>query len=143
MRFLNDIVENGELEVDHCPWKFITPDAITKNTRVHKIHADTIYNGHILLPDYNRSIDRSNREDVNIVLEVRDNEHGLMCPTDRGNDPTVDNDETERVDRERGRDGNGQLHDGNGDLHNGNGPLHGTSGRWYRTHAQRERRETE
>jgi hypothetical protein len=33
-----------------------------------------------------------------------------MCPTDRGNDPTVDNGETERVDRERGRDGNVQLH---------------------------------
>jgi hypothetical protein len=38
-----------------------------------------------------------------------------MCPTDRGNDPTVDSDETERVDRERGtessnRDGNGPLH---------------------------------
>jgi hypothetical protein len=45
-----------------------------------------------------------------------------MCPTDRVNAPTVDNDETERVDRERGtessnRDGNGQLHDGNGPLH--------------------------
>jgi hypothetical protein len=54
---------------------------------------------------------------VNIVLEVRDNEHSLMRPTDRGNDPTViDNDETERGDRERGtesstRDGNGPLHD--------------------------------
>jgi hypothetical protein len=47
---------------------------------------------------------------VNIVLEVRDNEHSLLRPTDRGNDPTVDNDETERVDRERGRDGNGLLH---------------------------------
>ncbi len=39
-----------------------------------------------------------------------------MCPTDRGNDPTVESDETERVDRERGtessnRDGNGPLHD--------------------------------
>jgi hypothetical protein len=44
------------------------------------------------------------------VLEVRDNEHSLMCPTNRGNDPTVDNDETERVDRERGRDEIGQLH---------------------------------
>jgi hypothetical protein len=63
MRFLNDIVENGELEVDHCPWKFITPDAIIKNTReaVHKVHADTIYNGHILPPDYNRSIDRTGK----------------------------------------------------------------------------------
>jgi hypothetical protein len=40
-----------------------------------------------------------------------------MCTTGRGNDPTVDNDETERVDRERGRDGNGQLHDGDGQLH--------------------------
>jgi hypothetical protein len=53
---------------------------------------------------------------VSIVLEVRDNEHSLMCPSDRGNDPTVDNDdETERVDRERGiessnRDGNRPLH---------------------------------
>jgi hypothetical protein len=53
---------------------------------------------------------RSNGEDVNIVLAVRDNEHSLMCPTDRGNDPTVDSYETEKVDRERGRDGNGQLH---------------------------------
>jgi hypothetical protein len=44
---------------------------------------------------------------VNILLQVCGNEHSLMCPTDRGNDPTVDNDETERrVDRERGRDGN-------------------------------------
>jgi hypothetical protein len=53
---------------------------------------------------------------VNIVLEVRDNEYSLMYPTDSGNDPTVDNDETERVDRQRGtegsyRDGNGLLHD--------------------------------
>jgi hypothetical protein len=69
-----------------------------------------MYNGHILPSAYNRS----NREDVNIVLEVRDNEHSLMqtCPTDRGNDPTV-----ERVNRERGtesanRTGNGPLHDG-------------------------------
>jgi hypothetical protein len=56
----------------------------------------------------------------------------VSCPTDRGNDPTVDSDETERVDCEHGRDGNGQLddgngplHDGNGHLHDGNGPLHG------------------
>jgi hypothetical protein len=57
MRFLNDMVENGELEVDHCPGKFITPDAITKNTpeAVHKQHVDTMYSGHILPPDYNRS----------------------------------------------------------------------------------------
>jgi hypothetical protein len=53
---------------------------------------------------------------ANIVLEVRDNERSLPCPTGRGNDPTVDNDETERYDRERGtessnRDGNGPLHD--------------------------------
>jgi hypothetical protein len=111
MRFLNDMVENGELEVDHCPGKFITPDAITKNTpeAVRMVHADTMHNGHILPPDYNQS----NREDANIVLEVRDN---FMRPADRGNDPTVDNDETERVDRERGRDGNGQLHDGNRQL---------------------------
>jgi hypothetical protein len=40
-----------------------------------------------------------------------------LCPTDRGNDPTVaESDETERVNRERGtkssnRDGNGPLHD--------------------------------
>jgi hypothetical protein len=88
MRFLNDMVENGELEVDHCPGKFITPDAITKNTpeAVRKVHADTMHNGHILPPDYNQS----NREDANIVLEVRDN---FMRPADRGNDPTVDNDE--------------------------------------------------
>jgi hypothetical protein len=33
MRFLNDMVENGELEMDHCPGKFITPDAITKTNR--------------------------------------------------------------------------------------------------------------
>jgi hypothetical protein len=32
MRFLNDMAENGELEVDHSPGKFITPDAITKKT---------------------------------------------------------------------------------------------------------------
>jgi hypothetical protein len=69
-----------------------------------------MYNGHILPPDYNRS-----KRDVNIALEVRANEHSLMCPTDRGNDPTVERDETERVDRERGtesynRDGNGLLH---------------------------------
>jgi hypothetical protein len=64
---------------------------------------------HILPLDYNRS----NREDVNIVLEVRDNEHSLiMCPTDRGNDPTVDSNETEIIDREPFyRDGNGPLHD--------------------------------
>jgi hypothetical protein len=31
-----------------------------------------------------------------------------MCPSDRGNDPTVDSDETESLDREHGRDGNGQ-----------------------------------
>jgi hypothetical protein len=37
---------------------------------------------------------------VNIVLEVRDNEHSLMCPIDRGNDPTVDSDVTEKADRE-------------------------------------------
>jgi hypothetical protein len=54
---------------------------------------------------------------VNIVLEVRDNEHSFMWPTDRGNDPTVESDETERFNRERRRDGNGQLHDGNGPLH--------------------------
>jgi hypothetical protein len=30
--FLDDMVESGELDVDHCPGKFITPDAITKNT---------------------------------------------------------------------------------------------------------------
>jgi hypothetical protein len=53
---------------------------------------------------------------VNIVLEVRDNEHSLTCLTDCGNDPTVNNDETERVDREcetesSYRDGNGPLHD--------------------------------
>jgi hypothetical protein len=39
-----------------------------------------------------------------------------MYPTDRGNDLTVEIDETERVDRQRGtesynRDGNGPLHD--------------------------------
>ena len=38
-----------------------------------------------------------------------------MCPTDRGNVPTVESDETEIVDRERGtessnRDENGPLH---------------------------------
>jgi hypothetical protein len=54
---------------------------------------------------------------LSTLLEVRDNEHSLIFPTDRGNDPTVDSDETERVNRERGRDGNGQLHDGNGPLH--------------------------
>jgi hypothetical protein len=52
----------------------------------------------ILPPDYNRSY----REDINIESEVRDNEHSLICPTDRGKDPTVKSDETERVDRERG-----------------------------------------
>jgi hypothetical protein len=54
--FLNDMVESGELEVDHCPGKLITPDAITKNTleAVHRVHADTMYNGHILPPAYNR-----------------------------------------------------------------------------------------
>jgi hypothetical protein len=31
MRFLNDMVENGELEAEHCPGASITPDAITKN----------------------------------------------------------------------------------------------------------------
>jgi hypothetical protein len=51
-------------------------------------------------------------KDVSIVLEVLDNEHNLMCPTDRGNDTTVERDETERVDREcSNRDGNGPLHD--------------------------------
>jgi hypothetical protein len=52
---------------------------------------------------------------VSIGLEVRDNKHNLMFPTDRGNDPTIDSDKTERVDRERGtessnRDGSGPLH---------------------------------
>jgi hypothetical protein len=44
MRFLNEMVENGEIEVDHCLGKFITPDAITKNTpeAVHRVHADTM-----------------------------------------------------------------------------------------------------
>jgi hypothetical protein len=53
-----DIRMHGELEVDHSPGKFITPDAITKNTQeaVHKVYADTVYNGHILPPDYNRRI---------------------------------------------------------------------------------------
>jgi hypothetical protein len=57
MPFLNVMVEKGELEVDHCPGKFIPPDAITKNTHevVHKVHADTMYNGHILPPNYTRS----------------------------------------------------------------------------------------
>jgi hypothetical protein len=113
MRFLNNMVENGKFEVDHCSGNFITPDVITENTpeAVRKVRADTMYNEDILPPDYNRS----NKEDVNIVLEVCDN---FMCPTDRGNNPTVGNDETERVDRERGRgrDGNGQLHDGNRQL---------------------------
>jgi hypothetical protein len=77
---------------------------------VQRVHADTMYNGHILPQDYNRS----NRQDVNIVLEVRDNKHSLMCPIDRGNDPTVERDKTERVNRERGaessnRDGSGPL----------------------------------
>jgi hypothetical protein len=56
-RFLDAMVESGELEVDHCPGKLITPDAISKNTpeAVHRVHADTMYNRHILLPDYNRS----------------------------------------------------------------------------------------
>jgi hypothetical protein len=53
---------------------------------------------------------------VKIVLEVRDNEHSLMCPTDCGNDSTVDNDETERVDRERGTENSN--HDGSGPLNN-------------------------
>jgi hypothetical protein len=100
MRFLNNMVENGKFEVDHCSGNFITPDVITENTpeAVRKVRADTMYNEDILPPDYNRS----NKEDVNILLEVCDN---FMCPTDRGNNPTVGNDETERVDR----DGNGQL----------------------------------
>jgi hypothetical protein len=46
---------------------------------------------------------------VNIGFEVRDNEHSLMCPTDRGNDPTVGNagngPESSNCDR------NGPLHD--------------------------------
>jgi hypothetical protein len=73
---------------------------------------------------------------VNKVLEVRDNEHSLMYPTDRGNDSTVDSDETERVDRERRRDRDGQFFDGNG-------RCTVTSGRWYRTHTERGRRRTE
>jgi hypothetical protein len=69
---------------------------------------------------------------VHIVLEVLcDNEHSLMCPTDRGNDSTVDHDETERVDRERGRDRNGAFH------------IVTSGPRWYRTHAERGRRETD
>jgi hypothetical protein len=28
---------------------------------------------------------------VDTALEVRDSEHSILCPTDRGNDPTVDN----------------------------------------------------
>jgi hypothetical protein len=61
-----------------------------------------------------------------------------MCPTDRGNDPTVDNDETERVDRERGRDRTGPDR-----CTMGTERSTVTSGRWYRTHAERGRRETE
>jgi hypothetical protein len=81
---------------------------------------DYMYNGHILPTGYNRS----NREVVNIVLEVLDNEHTLMCPTDRGNDQMVERDETERVDRESSnRDGNGSLHES------------AITGRWYRIHA--------
>jgi hypothetical protein len=40
----------------------------------------------------------------------------IACFDDRGNDLTVNSDETERVDRGRGR-GNGQLHVGKGPLH--------------------------
>jgi hypothetical protein len=47
-------------------------------------------------------------EDVNIVLEVRDNEHSRMSPIDRGNDPMVESDETERFDSYRGT-WNGEL----------------------------------
>jgi hypothetical protein len=46
-----------------------------------------------------------------------------MCPTDRGNDPTVDSNELERV----GRDGNGPAVDSNKLERvdrDGNGPLH-------------------
>jgi hypothetical protein len=60
MRFLNDMVENGELELDHCPGNFITSDAITKNTQeaVRKVHADTMYNG---LSCRQTTIDRTGR----------------------------------------------------------------------------------
>jgi hypothetical protein len=66
-----------------------------------------MHNGHILPPDYNRS----NREDANILLEVR-GEHSLICPTDRGNDPTLDNDGNglDRGTESSNRDGNGSLH---------------------------------
>jgi hypothetical protein len=40
-------VSSGELEVDNCPGKFITPDAITGNTpeALHRVHANsTMYN---------------------------------------------------------------------------------------------------
>jgi hypothetical protein len=97
------------LEVDHCPGKYITPDALTRTPEaVHKVHADTMYSGHIFPPDYNRS----NRGCQHCI---RGADHSLMCPTDRENDPTVvNNDETERVNRDRGtessnRDGNGPL----------------------------------
>jgi hypothetical protein len=39
-------------------------------------------------------ISHNQNKDINIVLEVRDNAHSIMCQIDRGNDPTVDNDET-------------------------------------------------
>jgi hypothetical protein len=121
------LVEECELEVDHCPGKLITPGAISKNTpEVHKVHADTMYNGHILPPDYNRS----NREDVNILLEMRD-EHSLMCPPDRGNDPTVDN------------DGNGLDRGTESSNRDGTDRCTMTSGRWYRTHAERGGKEME
>jgi hypothetical protein len=112
MLILNGMVENDELEVNHCPGNHHAGCNYQEHTG-SGAQGSCGYDvqRHILPPDYNRS----NREDANIVLEVRDN---FMRPTDRGNDPTVDNDETERVDRERGRgrDGNGQLHDGNRQL---------------------------
>jgi hypothetical protein len=52
------------------------------------------------------------RETDNILLEVR-GEHSLMCPTDRGNDPTVDNrgNGLDRGTESSNRDGDGALHD--------------------------------
>jgi hypothetical protein len=67
---------------------------------------------------------RSTTVNVNILLEVRD-EHSLMCPTNRGNDLTVDNDV------------NGLIVERRVPIMMGTDRCTMTSGRWYRTHAER------
>jgi hypothetical protein len=76
--------------------------------------------------------------DVNIVLEVLNNVHSLMCPTDRDGNQLIDHDGSSDHDgnQHRGssnRDGNQPLNDDHGSSNrDGNQPLnddHGSSNR--------------